>query len=145
MLSNLDKNVVIHATGRSGSHLLLDRLLINNDDLTIQSNCKSNIFEELHPFQQEYDTSEFNIEPSVPERLGWRSNEEKMLADLRKINSNGKHWCFKSFAHMPVESLIENYPGQVQTIFLFRLNSLKISYILLFSVIFNITTSVEFG
>ena len=109
--------------GRSGSHLLLDYLLINNRNLTVKSCNGHNIFEELHPNVIKEDLSELHIEEIENKaRLGWKFDHDMMQTDLTSINEQNKNWCLKSFGHQPLDLMLENYPYPVTEIFLFREN-----------------------
>jgi len=120
-LSNINKNVAIHTMGRSGSHILLDYLLINNPTLTIRNHDGRNIFEELHPYVVFSDTSQLSVEntSAIKERIGWKFNHELMQNDMKKINQSGKFWCIKSFGNQMFDDLLQK-TNDVLEIFLYR-------------------------
>lgn len=77
-LNNINSNILIHAGGKCASHRLMDLLILNNANLTVQVPGK-NI-----PF----------FEPNYVEH--WKLDPNERTKDLNSINQQGKYWLLKT-------------------------------------------------
>lgn len=115
--STMKSNIVLHSGGRCGSFRLLDLLMNNNDNFSVELAGESDkcVFEYHH--------------------IGrWTNARHIMVQDLQATNANGKYWVIKSGGMLNIIELLDSNFSNLQHLGLVRLNITKIvaSYIIAF-------------
>lgn len=91
-MNNLEKNIVVHAGGRTASHRMLDLILLNNDNIDISV-----------PLSQDKSMYEYwHVER-------WSFARHIMEQDLRDINARGKKWVLKSAGNSTTAAQFRNW------------------------------------